>query len=362
MDLYGVLGVPRDASTDDVERAYLRLARRFHPGINPGDRVAEARYDQVQRAWEVLGDPDRRREYDRGAHRTPLTRVEATVSFEGFDFSAPADGAQAATFTELFADVFQEAAREATTPTRGADLEARVTLPFERAVRGGEVPVSIVRQDRCPACGGAGRVARTPVTCPACAGEGERRWARGHMLFAKACEACGGSGQLGWQSCRPCAGVGLQPRAGVATVVVPPGLESGARVAVPGRGHAGARGGPAGDLYVTVTVAAHPHLRRDGRDLHLRLPVALHEAALGAKVAVPSLDGAVRLRIPPGTSSGQRLRLRGRGVPSAGGEAGDLIVEIQIVLPDVLDERSRELCREYGRLHPDDVRKHLFDA
>jgi molecular chaperone DnaJ len=183
------------------------------------------------------------------------------------------------------------------------------------------------------------------------------------MVFTKPCEACDGAGRLTWEPCRPCRGAGLQTRSEVVSVMVPPGVESGARLSVPGRGHVGARGGPAGDLYIVVEVGDHPFLRREGRDLRLTLPVAVHEAALGARVSVPTLDGPVQLRIPPGTSSGQRLRLRGRGVPSASGlkaEAGDLLVEVQIVLPPVRDERSKALLREFGELNGQDVRAHLF--
>jgi molecular chaperone DnaJ len=285
------------------------------------------------------------------------------VSFEGFDFSATASGPLAATFSELFADVFRRAAREATSPSRGADLTVPVALTFDTAVRGGTVPVSILRRDRCPQCAGSGRIARQPVPCPACQGAGQRRWARGHMVFMKSCDACGGGGRLTWEPCRPCRGEGVQQRSEVVTLSIPPGLESGARLSVPGRGQAGARGGPAGDLYVTVDVSDHAFLRRDGRDLHLTLPLAVHEAALGAKVTVPTLDGPVGLKVPPGTSSGRRLRLRGRGVPGPPGredDAGDLVAEVQIVLPDVRDERSKALLREFGERHGQDVRSHLF--
>ncbi len=361
MDLYRLLGVDRTASADDVERGYRRLARRHHPGINPGDRLAEALYRQIQQAYVVLSDLERRRAYDGGLDRGPVAPVEAAVSFEGFDFSTPAEGSLAATFSELFADVFQEAARERAMPTQGADVETPLALSFKDAVRGGEFRLSVTRQDRCPACGGDGRLMRAPGPCPACAGQGSRRWARGHMVLQKACEVCEGSGRLAVLACRTCAGIGAQARSEVLTLAVPPGIEHGARVAVPGRGHAGARGGPAGDLYVTIEVAPHSVFRRAGRDLLLTLPVAVHEAALGARVSVPTLDGPVSLRIPAGARAGQRLRLRGRGVPAAREDAaGDLIVEVCLVLPPIRDERSKALLREFGELNQEDVRAHLF--
>ena len=363
MDLYALLGVARTASSAEIERAFRRLARRYHPGVNPGDRVSEAMYQQIEDAYAVLADVTRRREYDRGSRGEPV--VEATISFEGFDFQAPAEGPRAATFSELFADVFQQAAQEATAPSRGADIEADVKISFRDAARGARVPLSVTRQERCGTCVGRGRVTRPVVSCQVCGGTGSRRWARGHLVFTKACEICAGQGRIDSESCRTCAGVGTAPRTEVITLSIPAGIDAGSRIAVPSHGHAGARGGPAGDLYVTVDVAPHSFLRRQGRDLHVTLPVAVHEAALGARVDVPTLEGTVRLRIPPGTASGQRLRISGQGVgygPSrAEDSAGDLVVEVQIVLPRELDETSRSLLQEFGRRNSDDVRRALFE-
>jgi molecular chaperone DnaJ len=364
MDFYSLLGVRRSATSDEIERAYRRLARRYHPGINPGDRVAEEMFRQVQQAYDVLADLERRRDYDRGADVAEPVSLTATMSFDGFDFSTPVEGASAGTFAELFADVFQDAAREAITPSRGADLEVIVQLSFKDAVRGGEVPLSIVRQERCPGCAGDGRVARPPLVCRACGGQGARRWARGHMVFTKGCEVCDGTGRLTAQPCRMCGGAGVQSRSEVVTVPIPAGVGTGARIAIPGRGHAGARRGPAGDLYATVEVADHPFFRRVGRDLHVTLPLAVHEAALGARISVPTLGEPVRLRVPPGTTSGQQIRIAGLGLSAPSGrpeDAGDLVLDVQIALPPVRDDRSRELLKEFGRLNDIDVRQHLFD-
>ena len=363
MDFYALLGLSRAATAEDVERAYRRLARRYHPGINPGDRVAEEMFRQIQQAYDVLTDLERRRDYDRGGELSAAAG-EITISFEGFDFSAPADGPRAATFSELFAYVFHDAAREAIAPSRGGDIDASLDLSFKDAMLGGHFPISVVRQERCPTCIGDGRVPRPPVVCQACGGEGTRRWARGHMVFNKPCDACEGTGRVSVLPCRACGGAGVQPRSEVVTVGVPPGIESGSRIAVPGRGHAGARRGPAGDLYISVDVAPHAFFRRAGRDLYLTVPIAVHEAAFGTKVEVPTLGDPVRLRIPPGTSSGQQFRLRGYGVQPANGdgrEPGDLVVDVQIALPPVTDERSRELLKEFGRLNDVNVRQHLFE-
>ncbi len=363
MDLYGVLDLTPAATSADIERAYLRLARRYHPGINPGDRLGAERFRQVQQAYEVLGDPGRRDQYDAGRHRRPAASIEASVEFDGFDFSAMAQGAEAATFSELFADVFQDAARRAVAADQGTSLELTMQISFEEAMRGGAVPVSVVRRDRCPACGGAGVVALESLECEACGGRGAVRWVRGHMVFTKACEPCGGSGRLTWAACGACASSGVQTRSEVVTVHVPAGIESQARLVVPGRGHAGERGAPAGDLYVTIDVADHKVFRRDGRDLLLTVPVGIHEAALGGRIEVPTLAGPITARVPPGTATGTRLRIRGHGVPDPHDResSGDLILEIQLVLPPVRDERSKALLREFAQLNPVDVRAHLFE-
>ena len=361
MDFYSLLGVTRTASLADVERAYRRLARRYHPGLNPGDRVAEQTYERIQEAYRTLGDADRRRAYDRGAFASGEDAAPVSVSFEGFDFSTPAEGPLAATFSELFSEVFQQAAREATTPSRGADLALTLHAPFADAMRGCDVPVSVTRHERCVGCGGRGHVRRATGQCPACEGHGSRRWARGHMVFTKPCELCHGEGQAASETCRLCRGVGVMPRTEVVTIHIPPGIESGARLVVPGHGHAGSLGGPSGDLYVTVEVGEHPIFRRVGPDVHLSLPVAVHEAALGAVIMVPTLDGAVRVRVPVGAASGQQIILRGHGGLRGPDERGDLVATLQIVLPSSLDERSRELLLEFGRLNGDDVRRHYFD-
>jgi molecular chaperone DnaJ len=364
MDLYARLGVTRAASAADIDRAYRRLARRYHPGVNPGDQAAADLYRQLQEAYAVLADADRRGEYDRGARAaTPVEAVRATIAFEGFDFSGAAEGPVAATFAELFADVFQDAAREATTPTRGADLELTARVSFLEAAEGAEVRLSVTRQDRCSTCAGHGCVARAPGVCPECRGAGTRRWTRGHMVFTRECDACASRGQVTSEPCRACGGAGVTARTEVLTLRLPAGIESGARVAVPGRGHAGARGGPAGDLYVRIDVDPHPHFRRVGRDVHLLLPLAIHEALLGARVDVPTpTGGRARLKVPSGTAAGQQFRVRGQGLAGPGDAApGDLVVTITIDVPTEIDERSRELVREFGRRNTGDVRRHLFD-
>jgi molecular chaperone DnaJ len=363
MDLYAVLGVERGAGPADIRRAYRRLARRFHPGINPGDREAQVRFEQITAAFDTLSDPERRRAYDAGgASAAPGGSNDFSFGFAGFDFSVEmAAGPHASTFGDLFADVL---ARSAAGPGAegGADLHTTLTVSFDEAMHGAERYVPLTRQVACRTCGGRGRLAIDPVSCPACQGRGQLRTARGHMVFTKACEACRGTGERRDVACRTCVGEGVEGLSENLHVHVPAGVFDEAQVRIPGRGHSGRRGGRPGDLVVSVRVEPDPLFRREGDDLHVTIPVAVHEAALGAKVEIPTVDGPVRLRVPPGTQSGQRLRLRERGAPSLRtGGRGDLIVEVRLVLPALLDERSKELMREFGRINGEDVRQGLWN-
>ncbi|HEY2434115.1 MAG TPA: J domain-containing protein [Vicinamibacterales bacterium] len=348
MDLYALLGLAPGATSADIKRAHRRLARRYHPDINPGDQAAELLYRRILEAYETLVDPERRRHYDAGAPK--VDAATSPLEFSGFDFSAAAYGAQAATFSELFADVLHPLAPGEGRPENGADLHATLVLAFEESMHGGERQVVVTRQDVCRACRGGG-VIRTPEgRCAPCHGTGHVRWARGHMVFTKACAACHGSGQQRTLRCAACIGSGRQVRTEAVPVAVPPGIVEGARLRVPEMGHAGRQGGRNGDLYVSIQVQPHPVFRRQGDDLCMTLPIGVHEAVLGARVEVPSLEGPVRLRVPPGTQAGQRFRLRERGVPVPSGR-GDIIVEIRIVLPAIVDERGKELMREFGKLY-----------
>jgi molecular chaperone DnaJ len=361
MDFYVVLGLQRSASLAEIKRAYRRLARRYHPDINPGDQAAEELFRRIVEAYETLIDPDRRRRYDLSGGRIEM--ADSPLSFEGFDFSAAAEGPHAATFGELFADVFQPSARGGEGPQAGADVHAGVALTFDESMHGAERQVTITRHETCQVCDGAMMIRTPEGRCLRCHGAGSLRWARGHMVFTRACDACGGTGRQRAQPCPACAGQGVRTRTETLTVRVPAGVSDGARIKVAGKGHAGRHGGSAGDLLVRVEVAAHPVFERHGDDLHLVVPVAIHEAALGARIDVPTIDGTATVRIPPGTQTGQRFRLRGRGSPSArGGRPGDLVVEARLTLPAVIDERSKEILREFGRINNDNIRKDLLSS
>jgi molecular chaperone DnaJ len=360
MDLYLVLGLEREATLDEIKRSYRRLARRFHPDINPGDRVAADQYRRIAEAYETLSDPGRRQRYDSGAGEASIAEA-STFGFEGFDFSISVSGASAPTFGDLFADVFRpsEPGRSGVAE-RGADLQHALALTFDEAMRGGSRELIVTRQEHCRLCHGAGRLQAAQRPCAFCEGSGVVKSARGHMVFSKPCDRCGGAG---WQvdtACPACGGRQIEIRSERIVLEVPAGLTDGERIRVAGKGHAGPNGGPCGDLYIVADVEDHPLFRREGDDLHLTVPIAVHEAALGARIEVPSPDGLVRLRVPPGAQSGRQFRIRERGAPSVrDGHRGDLVVEIRLVLPAALDERSKDLMREFGRINSEDVRAHL---
>jgi molecular chaperone DnaJ len=350
MDLYELLGLARGATLIEIKRSYKRLARKHHPDINPGDHAAEARFKDITRAYETLSDPERRLRYDAGA----LSSVSSTVSFEfeGFDFSSAASHRESTTFGDLFAEVFTQRQDPRAQPEPGADLHATVSLSFEEAMRGAQRQLTLTRRETCHSCGGSGVLNIAEARCQRCQGTGMIRSRRGSMVFSKSCDACGGGGRLAQATCSGCGGAGVEIRSETLTVRIPAGVGDDARIRVPGNGNAGQWGGRRGDLLLTVHVEAHEAFRREGDDFHTVVSLGVHEAALGAKIDVAAPDGTARLRVPPGTQTGQRFRVRGRGAPSPRhGQRGDLVVEVRITLPKVLDERSKELLREFGRIN-----------
>jgi molecular chaperone DnaJ len=355
VDLYVVLGVPHGASEADIKRAYRRLARRFHPDINPGDRVAEHRFRQILEAYETLMDPVRRSRYDAGDEVREAAQRRG--GFEGFDFSSRGVD-HSATFGDLMAEVLSERGARPATPERGADLHHDVSLSFEEAFHGAQRAIAVTRRETCRSCAGSGLTRVNAGACLTCQGAGTVKTVRGHMVFSRSCTACGGTGQSRARACEACGGVGAETRAETVQVRIPSGVADGDRVRVPGKGNAGTRGGGPGDLYIAVHVTPHMAFRRDGDDLHMVVPIAVHEAALGARIDIAAPDGVAKLRVPPGTQSGQRFRLRERGMTSTrDGRRGDLVVEVRLMLPRVLDERSKELLREFGRINGENVRE-----
>src|SRR5229473_555948 len=270
MDFYIVLGLERAATLGEIKRAYKRLARRYHPDINPGDRTTAQQFRQIAEAYETLSDPERRRRYDTVG--VPATAADVqTFGFEGFDFSVSVSGASAPTFGDLFADVLHplEARLDPDAPERGADLHHTLDLGFEEALRGGPRDVTLTRLEHCAMCGGIGRLRTAESRCLACHGSGIIKTARGHMVFSRPCSECRGTGRQGEVRCPSCGGHQMAPRTETLTVQFSPGLGEGARVRAPGKGHAGRSGGEPGDFYITMHVEPHPFFRREGDDLHI---------------------------------------------------------------------------------------------
>jgi molecular chaperone DnaJ len=361
MDLYEILGIGRSASPTEIRRAYQKLARRLHPALNPGDPVAAERFQAVAHALQVLSDPQRRAEYDKGGEAAAASPPVPDVEFEGFDFSAEVrTGAERVGFREIFAGVIRRPgpAAEPASPMPGEDLEQATRISFDESLQGTSRRLHLVRQDHCPICSGAGEVSFGPVPCPRCAGTGQVRASRGHLVFTRRCAECAATGRLTRRPCSRCGGEGRLIQSEWLDVQIPAGVGHGSRVRVPGCGNAGRRGGPPGDFVLVVQVDSHPYYRREGDDLHCQVPVTITEAALGAHVEVETPEGPMVIEIPAGTQTGQRFRLRKRGVPRLGDKGrGDLYVEVRVWVPTVSDDRSRALLEEFARRNPASPRR-----
>lgn len=369
-DYYGILGIARDAKEPEIKKAYRKLARRYHPDVNPGDKAAEEKFKKVQEAYDVLSDPKKRSIYDEygfysenfkepgpDAARGFAPGFGRGFDFSGFDFSETGKGS----FRDLFADMFGASSR-ASPPEqgKGEDLEHHLNISFMESIRGFATRLTVNRQDACTACGGTGldRSAR-PRICPICNGSGQEIRQHGIMRFSAPCRSCGGAGRTG-SRCAACGGKGRVPMQEAITVRIPAGVNTGYRMRVPQKGSAGLAGYPPGDLYLVINVRPHEFFRREGNDLLCTIPITVSEAALGTKIEVPTADGKTLLRIPPGTQSGQKFRLRGKGAPSLRGEArGNQIVEARVVIPRVADERSKEILKELAKLNPENPRDNL---
>ncbi len=370
-DYYELLGVSRKAAQKEIRAAYRKLARKYHPDLNPGDKSSEEKFKQVQEAYDVLSDTKKRQMYDQFGFDTPGSGGMPTAGdpgdvhfdFGGFDFGGGNSGG-GPSFRDLFSQYFRGGGGVAEAPTHaepGSNLEYQIEITFWEAVRGTVKKLSIARLDTCTDCHGTGTVGQ-PQACTACGGSGQVAQTSGRMRFNLTCTRCGGSGRTR-NICRLCGGDGRVRRVDTIEVRIPAGVQTGSRVRVPGRGNAGTSGAPPGDLYIICDVQSHPFFDRRGDDLYTSVPITVTEAALGAKIEVPTMDGRSLLRVPPGTNSGQKLRLREKGVPSVRDpkHRGDQYVELQVVVPKPVDERVRELLKELEKIAPEDPRKDIFD-
>ena len=401
-DYYGILGVKKTASQDDIRKAFRKLARKYHPDVNPNDKKAEEKFKEISEANDILSDDKKRKVFDqfgfysdnidpaaaeaaaRGGYAggygpASSTRggrtQEVPIDFGGFDFSdftagGRSGGAQAdpgggfgGSFKDIFSGMFSGGQRGAPRgPQPGTDLEYQVAVDFWTAIRGGVTRLEIQRQEICPTCKGKSTTGGS-VECPECHGTGQVTQMGGRMKFNIQCPRCGGTGQI-QNACATCDGAGVVTRTEPLEFRIKPGTRDGQRIRLAGKGNAGTNGGPAGDLYLIIKAGPHPFFTRVADDIYIVVPVTVPEAALGAKIEVPTVDGLTQLKIPPGTQTGQKLRLREKGVPSATREElrGDQIVEVKIVVPKVQDERSKEILRELARLNPEDPRAAMLEG
>ncbi|HOJ27100.1 MAG TPA: molecular chaperone DnaJ [Candidatus Saccharicenans sp.] len=363
-DYYEILGVPRTATVAEIKKAYRKLARKYHPDLNPGDKSAEARFKEIQEAYSVLSDPKKRAQYDQfgfvgdfppgaeaGSGAGPGGAGPFGGGFEGFDFSEYGGSS----FKDFFENLFTNQREEKTIgPQRGEDLNYSMTVSFADAIHGLQTKIKVNRLMPCSQCGGGGYISSGgQQVCPDCGGSGRTYMQRGFMKFTTTCPTCHGTGRLRGQVCPSCRGEGRVPGSETITVRIPKGVDSGSKVRVPGKGNAGVNGGPAGDLYINLTVTGHPFFEREGADIYVRVPVTVPEATLGAKIEVPTIYGEKKIiRIPPGTRSGQKFRIKGEGAPVIGRNSrGDMYVEVYIVPPSSVDQRVRELMKELEKYY-----------
>jgi molecular chaperone DnaJ len=407
-DYYSTLGVKKTANADDIRKAFRKLARKYHPDVNPSDKKAEEKFKEISEANDVLSDEKKRKIYDQlgfysdnidpaaaeaaarggygggfgggsrggGGGRARGGGQEVPFDFSGFDFSdfqsgggardqEPTAGGFGGSFKDIFGGIFSGGRKAARGPTPGTDLEYQVSVDFWSAVRGGVARLEIQRQETCPACKGKSTTGGS-VECPECSGTGQVTQMGGRMKFNIQCPRCNGTGKV-QNGCPTCGGEGVVTRKEPLEFRIKPGTRDSQRIRLAGKGNAGTDGGTPGDLYLIIKVGTHPVFARVGDDIHVTVPVTVAEAALGAKIEVPTIDthdggGRTQLKIPPGTQTGQKLRLREKGVPSAAREGvrGDEIVEVKIVVPKVQDERSKEILRELAKLNPEDPRAELL--
>lgn len=362
-DYYKILGVSRKASLTEIKKAYRKLARKFHPDLNPNDKAAEQHFKEITEAYEVLKDPDKRKQYDTfgavgGNYRSG---GGGATGFQGFDFNSTGNS----TFGDIFETIFGGAQRgkgKTHRPEKGEDLHYSISLNFMDAAQGIETPIQIARKEVCEYCEGKGsEMDASRVTCSACKGSGRMNKQTGFMKFASVCSVCGGSGYLPGKSCRACGGEGRSDKVAKIRVRLPAGVDNDSKVRIAGKGNAGRYGGQSGDLIISISVSPHKFFRRDGGNLEITLPVTYLEAAMGGKIEVPTLEGATLLKIPPATSSGQKLRLKNKGIMDPKTKTkGDMIVEIKITPPPITDIEVRRLLKKIEKKAPYNPREGML--
>jgi molecular chaperone DnaJ len=353
-DYYKVLGIPRSASDEDIKKAYRKLARKYHPDLNPNNKDSESKFKEVSEANDILSDAEKRKNYDTyGDPAGPGAMPGPGFSSQGFDMGG--------SFQDLFAGFGGRGGRRRAGPKPGEDTQHLVRIPFKEAFTGTKLSLNLQRSETCRSCQGSGDMpGAQAASCPSCAGRGFQEQGGGFFRTRVDCPSCNGTGRKA-PPCAACQGRGRMPKAETVTVAIPAGVEDGARLRVAGKGEAGRRGGGPGDLFLQIQVEPDARFERRGPNLYLDLPISFSEAALGTKVEIPTPEGHSTIKVPPGTQGGATLRLKGLGMPVPGSAMrGDLHARIKVVTPRIEDERSKELLRELAELNDHAIREHTW--
>ncbi len=384
-DYYQILGVKKDAKADEIKKSYRRLARKFHPDVNPNDKAAEDKFKEVQEAYDVLSDEKKRKVFDRFGYYADNLSADSPYGagassgggagspgfdFSGFDFNAGSTGSGgSSSFRDIFSDLFggsggpgahPEPEPPRAMPKRGRDIEIPLALSFEEAVTGLTTNITVNRSEQCSRCNGAGDTGGPVVTCTTCKGTGQVQRTGGRLQFSQGCPDCEGTGRRR-TPCSLCNGKGVTPKTEQVKIKIPAGVDTGSRVRIPKKGHGGRLGAEPGDLFILTNVGKHRFLERKGDNVYVTVPISVSEAALGAKIEVPTVEGKAQLKIPAGTESGQKFRLRERGFPSLRNPQlrGDEFIEVKIAMPRVISEETKELLKQFEKLNPENPRKYM---
>lgn len=378
-DYYNILGIKKDAKADEIKKAYRRLARKFHPDVNPNDKSAEDKFKEIQEAYDVLSDEKKRKVFDRFGYYADNLDINSSYGagassssgasnfdFSGFNFEPGGSGSSSSSFRDIFSDLFgggsSKSAREPELPKpmpkKGRDIEIPLALSFEESFIGLTTNITVNRSEQCSRCQGAGDTGGPVVTCPTCKGAGQVMKAGGRLQFSQPCVDCEGTGRRR-QPCSLCNGKGVTPKTEQVKIRIPAGVDTGSRVRIPKKGHGGRLGAEPGDLFILTNVGKHRFFTRKGDNIYVTIPITISEAALGTKIEVPTVEGKAHLKIPAGTESGQKFRLRERGFPSLRNPSlrGDQFIEVQIKMPRVISEETKEILRQFEKANPENPRK-----
>ncbi len=364
-DYYKILGLKRTASEDEIKKVYRKLARKYHPDVNPGDASSEEKFKSISEAYHVLGDPEKRKQYDQFGSDVFSGNQQGGNPFAGFDFSQfeRGGGSGGGSFRDFFSDIFSQSPQEESrVPRKGADTHHSIEISFLDASRGISTRLNLQGHENCQNCNGTGQSwGGKNEVCPVCHGAGEVTMTKGPLRFQQPCDRCRGSGNVNATPCQFCHGRGMVPKSSNITVKIPPGVDTGSRIRVAGKGAPGRHGGPPGDLFITVRVAPHSYFKRSGKNLLLDIPISISEALLGARILIPTLESKVKMTIPPGTSGNRVFRLTGKGFPDLKkGKPGDLMVTVHIESPGNIPEKAKDLIREFERINPHNPRERMF--